>query len=205
MKYLLIASALMLAACDESPRYPTSSVEWSAGAPSSKPIANQFEIPQQSAINYVTRKSGPISIANTVVLRYRVDMAEGVRIFPPSMPDGPSIITLYIQRKGDDWTGRGDMNFYRWYATSKSVIPITAGEHTITVSLSDDKWTAVNVGESFTEYNGIKYRNQKFNDAVANADRVGFVFGGGTGYGHGVRATGPVTFTILSFKIGDQQ
>ena len=41
----------------------------------------------------------------------------------------------------------------------------------------------------------------QFADALANAERVGFVFGGGLSAGHGVYATGPARFHLLSFRI----
>lgn len=120
-------------------------------------------------------------------------MAEGVQIVPSSVPEQPSIITLYFQRKGDDWSGAGEKNLYRWYATSNFTSPIVAGEHELTASLTD-KWTAVNDGDSFGSA-------EFFAQALANAGRVGFVLGGGTGFGHGVKATGPATFTIISFEV----
>ena len=67
-----------------------------------------------------------------------------------------------------------------------------AGEYTLDVPL-DGSWTSV-TGAA----NGDAVA---FAKAVQNAERVGFTFGGGTGYGHGVFASGPARFTLLSFVI----
>lgn len=192
----LIALCLALAACgddsDDKPRDRPATTQWSIGAPDARPSGTSFEIPQTGSINYVTQPTGSLAGKQRITLRYKVEMAEGVRIYPPSMPDGQASITLYFQRKGDDWSGQNLMNFYRWYATGNFHAPITAGEHTLTASLTDDLWTAINYGDSTTP---------RFTEALKDASRVGFVLGGGTGFGHGVTATGPATFTILDYRI----
>ena len=58
----------------------------------------------------------------------------------------------------------------------------------------DGKWTAV-------ETSSAQANPAAFRAALAEADQVGFVLGGGDGYGHGVFATGPARLTILSFKV----
>jgi hypothetical protein len=40
-----------------------------------------------------------------------------------------------------------------------------------------------------------------FSDALANADQVGFVLGGGDGFGHGVYATGPARLIVTDFRV----
>ncbi|MBA3729320.1 MAG: hypothetical protein H0W92_00715 [Sphingomonas sp.] len=40
-----------------------------------------------------------------------------------------------------------------------------------------------------------------FRSALANADEVGFVLGGGDGLGHGVFATGRARLIVTSFRI----
>lgn len=193
----LIALSLCLAACGDDSNdiridraQPS---EWAIGAPDAHPSGPSFDIPQTGSINYITRATGSLAGKHSITLRYKVEMADDTRIFPPSMPDGPSIITLYFQRKGDDWSGAGKYAFYRWYATISSQMPITAGEHEITAAFTD-RWTAIEAGSS-------NELSQAFPDALKDAGRVGFVLGGGTGYGHGVSASGPVRFTITSFTI----
>ena len=40
-----------------------------------------------------------------------------------------------------------------------------------------------------------------FRDALAEADQVGFVLGGGDGYGHGVFATGRARLIVTDFRV----
>jgi hypothetical protein len=55
-------------------------------------------------------------------------------------------------------------------------------------------WTAVETSSARTNPEG-------FRDAVANADQVGFVLGGGDGYGHGVYATGRARLVVTEFRV----
>jgi hypothetical protein len=126
-------------------------------------------------------------------MRYRIDAAPGVRILPATDPALPSIITLYFQRRGDDWSGVGKYEGYRWFATFASRMPIEAGEHEIVAPL-DGLWSAVETSNARTNAPG-------FRAALAEADRVGFVLGGGNGYGHGAWATGPARLTVLEYRV----
>lgn len=153
-----------------------------------------FEIPRDpGSVHYVTFPHGSLAGKSRIVMRYRVDMAPGVEIKPITGPLGPSILTLYFQRSGDNWSGRGAYESFRWYATFASQTPIVAGEHTVVAPLNAN-WTAV-------QSSSVRTNPRGFADAVANADRVGFVLGGGDGYGHGVFATGPARLTVIDFRV----
>jgi hypothetical protein len=145
------------------------------------------------SVHYVTMPSGSLSRARRIVLRYRVELAPGVSIRPITAPQLPSIITLYFQRGGDDWSGRGRFETYRWYATFASQSPIVAGEHTLIAPLAGN-WTAVQSSSARSNPGG-------FAAALAGAGRIGFVLGGGDGYGHGVFATGPARIVVTDFRV----
>src|SRR5688572_7499986 len=92
----------------------------------------QIDLPRApGSVHYVTFRHGSLAGKRNIVLRYRVEAAPGVRIVPTSDPSLPSIITLYFQRRGDNWSGRGQFETYRWYATFASQMPITPGDHVI--------------------------------------------------------------------------
>lgn len=145
------------------------------------------------SVHYVTFRHGSLAGKRRIVMRYRVEMAPGVRIAPSTEPAGPSIITLYFQRSGDSWTARGPYETYRWYATFASKMPIEAGDHEIVAPL-DAGWTAVMTSTA-------RNNPAAFRDALAYADQVGFVLGGGDGYGHGVFATGPARLIVTGFRV----
>jgi hypothetical protein len=58
----------------------------------------------------------------------------------------------------------------------------------------DGAWTAI---ESST----ARTAPAAFREAIAAADQVGFVLGGGDGYGHGVFATGPARLIVTEFRV----
>ena len=153
-----------------------------------------IDLPQApGSVHYVTFRYGSLAGKKRIVMRYRIDAAPGVRVVPATAPNLPSIVTLYFQRAGDDWSAAGPFEAYRWYATFASQMPVTPGEHEMVAPL-DGNWTAV--GKSTARnYPGA------FRAAIEAADLVGFVLGGGTGYGHGVFATGRARLTMLEFRV----
>ncbi len=145
------------------------------------------------SVHYVTFPHGSLAGKTRIRMRYRIEADRGVRIAPPSAPHWPGILTLYFQRGGDNWTARGRFETYRWYATFASQSPITPGQHEIVAPL-DGNWTAV-------ETSSARTRPREFQNALAGADQVGFVLGGGDGYGHGVFATGRARIIVTEFRV----
>lgn len=153
-----------------------------------------IDIPKAPAsVHYVTFRHGSLAGKSRIVMRYRVLTAPGARIVPTTVPSSPSIITLYFQRRGDNWSGKGRFETYRWYATFASQSPITAGEHQIVAPLNGN-WTAIQSSTARTS-------PAAFRQAIAEADQVGFVLGGGDGYGHGVHATGRARLIVTDFRV----
>ena len=144
------------------------------------------------SVNYVTLRHGSLAGKSRIVLRYRIDAAPGARVVPRTAPRLPAQITLYFQRRGDNWSGRGPYEAYRWYATFATQVP-TAGSHQMVAPL-DGNWTAVRTSSA-------RSNPAAFQAALAEAEEVGFVLGGGDGYGHGVFATGPARLVVTDFRI----
>ena len=154
----------------------------------------QIDLPQRpSGVHYVTFPHGSLAGKSRIVMRYRIEAAPGARIVPATAPGAPSILTLYFQRAGDNWSGRGRFEAYRWYATFSSHSPLQPGEREIVAPLNGN-WTAVQTSSA-------RSNPAAFRDAVAEADQVGFVLGGGDGYGHGVYATGPARLIVTEFRV----
>ncbi len=149
--------------------------------------------PPPRSIHYVTFRHGSLAGKRRIVMRYRVEADPGVRIVPRTAPGAPSMITLYIQRRGDDWSGLGPYEAYRWFASFATHSPVTAGDHLLVARL-DGNWSAVQSSTARTN-------PAAFRAALADADQIGFVLGGGDGLGHGVHATGPARLIVTSFRV----
>ena len=111
-----------------------------------------FDIPYPNAeaghVHYLTFRHGSLSGKSRIVLRYRLEMDEGVRLVPakePATTDYQPMLTMYFQRRGDNWSGTGKFEAYRWWATFATVTPIPralpTGEHELSVPL-DGRWTS---------------------------------------------------------------
>ncbi len=155
-----------------------------------------FPYPDRDAghVHYVTFPHGPLAGKRRIVMRYRIDAAPDARFVPQEFPDRPAVLSLYFQQRGDRWTAKGKYETYRWYSPADAVVPLTPGEHTVSIDLDDD-WISV--------YGKTPDRKpQGFRDALARTARVGFTLGTERGgRGHGVFATAPASLTVLSFEV----
>ena len=154
----------------------------------------QIDLPRApGSVHYVTFRHGPLAGKRRIVMRYRIEAAPGTRLLASSDLRSPGMITLYFQRRGDSWSGRGRFETYRWYATFATQTPTGPGTYVIVAPL-DGPWTAVETSRAPTS-------PAAFREAIAEADQVGFVMGGGDGFGHGVSATGPARLIVTSFRV----
>lgn len=157
-----------------------------------------FDFPVGSAaaghVHYVTFRPGPISPKARLVVRYRVDTRPGTRFLPQESPDVPATVSLYFQRRGDNWSAKGRYEDFRWYAPDATVRNISPGEQEISIRLDDPGWISV-LGRTAGSNPGA------LEAALADIDRIGLVFGSSAARGHGVFATAPARFTLLSFQI----
>ncbi|MBJ7500774.1 MAG: hypothetical protein JHC57_13570 [Sphingopyxis sp.] len=145
-------------------------------------------------VHYVTFRSRPIPAASTITLRYRVDARPGTRFVPQESEDAPATVSLYFQRRGDNWSAKGRYEHYRWYAPAATVQEIAPGEHEMRVRLDDPDWISV-MGRTAGANPGA------IGAALADIDRIGLVFGSASARGHGVFATAPARFTLLGFEV----
>jgi hypothetical protein len=153
-----------------------------------------IDLPQSpGSLHYVTFGHGSLAGKRRIVIRYRLEADPGVRLLAASDRRSPSMITLYFQRRGDNWSGRGRFESYRWYATFATQSPVTPGEHLMVAPL-DGAWTAV-------ETSSARTNPAAFREAIAAAGQVGFVLGGGDGFGHGVFATGRARLVVTEFRV----
>ena len=164
-------------------------------APTRDGFAFDFPGPERADghVHYVTFDPGSLEGATKIRFTYRIDAAPGVRFVPQEAPTRPATISLFFQRRGDNWRAKGKYEHYRWFAPRDSLQDLRPGTHTMTVSL-DDEWISV-LARPRSE------RPETFRQALREAGRVGFVLGSRGGYGHGVFATGPARLTVTGFEI----
>lgn len=107
--------------------------------------------------------------------------------------DNPAAVRLFLQRQGDDMSGAGQYEFYRWWSNAGTALK--EGAVTVDVALEPALWTSVfgKTGDN---------NPAAFAEAMANIGNVGVTFGGGCFYGHGVRIlNGRATFTMNRFAV----
>jgi len=151
-----------------------------------------YAVVEAGHVHYLTFNHGPLTGKRKIVLRYRIDARPGVRFVSQEHPHLPATLSLYFQRRGDNWKAKGRFEAYRWYSPNENLVSLAPGEHKLELDL-DDRWISVWGHTAATNPAGFK-------GAIDEADRVGFVFGSREGRGHGVYATGPARFTVLSFE-----
>lgn len=168
--------------------------------PRPRPTPNgwSFDFPTPNAgaghVHYVTFRPGSLAGKSRVVIRYRVDAKQGTRFVPQEDQDLPAIVSLYFQQRGDSWTAKGRFEHYRWYAPDATVRELAPGEREMIVRFDDPQWTSVQGKTSGSNPGALE-------QSLAEVDRIGLVFGSARARGHGVFATAPARFTLLSFRI----
>lgn len=157
-----------------------------------------FDFPYPNAgvghVHAVTFDPGPLTNASKIVIRYRVDADRRVQFAPQETPDQPAVVSLYFQRRGDNWSGRRQFEFYRWYAPPASVQQIEPGVYEMSVSFNDPNWGSV-------QGQRVQANPAAFEAALAQTGRVGIAFGSSGLRSHGVYSTGRAKFTLLEFRI----
>ena len=110
----------------------------------------------------------------------------------------PAQVRFLLQEKGDDLSGTNGKQYFRWWSNSVAY-QLAPGQANLSASLTDlGQWTGV-FGE---KANASAAATAGFKQAMANLGNVGFSFGGGCFYGHGVRASGGgARFAVTSYAV----
>lgn len=202
---LSAALLLLLAGCSDGGGKQVPETPWffqySPGMPN-YPSANgagfTFNFPGPPASNHVNYLVQPVAgVAGRVVAEGNVtasaDAAFRYDTNANNTCDYPANVRLYFQRRDDDMSGVGPMQFYRWW----HVAPLTLapGPFSITARLDPDQWSSVY---------GVRgdAAVADFEAAKANAYVAGFTFGGGCFAGHGVYVSpGTASFAVSRFVV----
>lgn len=150
-----------------------------------------FDFPSMDGVHYVVEPAPRLQLGQLVTLTFNISGSGSV---VPVQGTPPAKVSLFMQRKGDNLTGSGPYQQYRYWHTSADLV---AGDGTLSCTLTPDQW-----GDVFGK-RGTDFQSQ-FEACVANAEMIGFTFGdpGAGATGHGAYAVnGPARFTLKSFAI----
>lgn len=155
-----------------------------------------FPYPRREAghVHYVTHNPGPLIGASRIVVRYRIDAERGARFVPQEEPLEPAATSIFIQRRGDNWSAKRQYEYFRWYAPSHTVRRLAPGEYEMVVSISDPNWISVHGTTS-------AQNPAAFRATLEDTSSIGIVFGSAGLRGHGVFSTGRAKYTLLEFRI----
>jgi hypothetical protein len=164
-----------------SPGMPPSSPDGALTFPVGYPNSDHAVI---SSVHYVTR---PLGLIGKTRVRMTFEIIGSGPFKSTELPDQlPPYVVLYFQRDGDNWSGTGAFESYRWW--SNDFVTLAPGVHTLEVPLTRDAWVSVTTNQASP---------QDFAAAMANASAVGFTFGGAGGKGHGAYSETPGCQFIL--------
>jgi len=178
--------------------------EYSPGMPlhpASNTAGWQFAFPTSDGVHYLTTRQAPRSASQFIGATIAVDTIGNpffeFRTYPDNVCTKPATVRLFFQRLGDTGSGTGEFEFYRWWSNAVE-FELGPGSVTMIGDLTDpSQWTSV-YGQSGAA------NVQRYRMALAQLGAVGFTFGGGCFYGHGVYVapdTGYATFRAREYGI----
>lgn len=133
---------------------------------------------------------GRIGITGRPIFNFRTE--------PTNKGKAPAAMRFFIQQQGDDMTGRGKFEFYRWWSNPVSV-KLQKGPFHASAPLRAGAWSSV-MGK---KGNASPAARAGFQATLAHPARVGVTFSGGDAFGHGVNVRGGrATMTVSKFHIG---
>jgi hypothetical protein len=220
----LLLPLLLLAACDDKPRFedyrPKATVEqpqpaltdWQIGPWSMEmnyshnmplhPTLNSdgsfyFDFGPGQSVHYVTGPTGSLANSKQIRGRFKVEGDPDTGIHGKDCGAGPSGVTLFFSwphQGSREETVNWSHDGQRWWATFAHHAPLKVNTEFEIVAPLDGPWTSV------LRYTA-KDNPDIFQRDLQKAGRVGFTFSNCTGYGHGATATKPVRFTVLEFVV----
>jgi hypothetical protein len=150
------------------------------------------------SVNYVTTRvdmAASQSIKATFAVTINGPVQFHYKLERDNTCDSPARVRLFIQRKGDDLTGAKE--FWRWWSNPVS-LQLGSGAGELTAALAPSEWLSV-FGK---RGDASAAAREGFQLALREIGNVGFTFGGGCFYGHGVNITGGTArFTLTGFSV----
>lgn len=163
---------------------------YSPGMPSTPSASDngwQFAFPTSNGVGYLTTSQRPPTASRSISASISMETTGSpffeYRTEASNTCDRPAAVRLFFQRRGDNLSGQGAYEFYRWWS-NPIAYQLGAGAVTLTGDLTNpSQWTSV-MGKDGSGDNEAAFRA-----ALGDLDDVGFTFGGGCFFGHGVYVT----------------
>jgi len=156
-----------------------------------------FEFPLKPGhVGYLTRPPiGGYALAGKSRIKFTFTIQGDGPYKAQASPPDVTYVGLYFQRQGDDWSGTGPFEGYRFYTIDSAPdgARLRAGTFTLEVPLQRDRWTSVSANTA---------SEADFQAAMQQASAVGFTFGNAGGKGHGVYSETPgCRFVVASYDV----
>jgi hypothetical protein len=116
--------------------------------------------------------------ATKLVWHYRAEITQAM---PSEAPSSAPLVSLVLQRKGDDWSGKGGKGDYRLYSPA---FPLETGEHTRMIPLQG--------------WSNVWGQPADMAVVIRNLSNIAVAFGHAGGRMHGISGVG--SFTLVSLE-----
>ncbi len=193
-------SLVVLAGCNGSDRPHGWEIRYSTGVKLKPPAPNEefaFDFPlAPGSVHYIskpTSEAATRAVSAAFTIATRGDAVFDYHTAANNTCKVPAAVRLFLQRKGDDMSGKGPYEFYRWWSTAGVVLK--DGAFSLDIPLEPARWTSV-----FGRKGDAAPR--AFAAALSHLGDAGVTFGGGCFYGHGVWLfRGQASFTMQRFTV----
>lgn len=193
---LAVLLALLLSGCGGgSPAPPSMPPPTSTGwafehspgmtVPVSTSSGLQFIFPHQDGVHYLTMAPGS-GLFGTATLTFSVDPPAAPLVEVQPCSGSRPLVRLYFQRQGDNLSGAGEYEFYRWWSAGA---PLDGSANVLSAAFVPEQWTSV-YGKPGSD------NPAAFAAALAAPARLGMTFGGCFA-GHGVYDAGSGATTFV--------
>lgn len=152
----------------------------------------EFELDVGQEADGVTRDCNGLAGVKAIRFGLTVSDNPNAKLYPSEFPDRQAGITVFFQRRGDNFSGRGKYETYRWYSKSFPIKP--GGFVDVDVPLEPAAWKAVGSTHGTDAPDLFKL-------AVENAGRIGIGFGSPGGRMHGICTTAPVEIEMFAWEL----
>lgn len=148
------------------------------------------------SVHYLITNSPTLSKGSMLIVAGRIEITGQPQFHFETQPENtgtaPASVRLFIQRKNDNLSS----DFYRWWSNPRHKV-LQEGLIRFRVPLTPSNWSSVFGHKGDANQATIN----GFTDCLTDTAHIGFTFGGGDFFGHGVNVRGGTArFILTQFK-----